>query len=138
MTQTFDNALTQVTTVLKTVSGIEKVAINPPETANNDLMIITYAELGVVHNSPVGQRDGDIAILLLRRRIDLATDFSVLRPFIDTIPTALKAEVDPGGNRFNNSIQVFTNTQWKYETLDYAGVQWACYHYTMRDCIITV
>ena len=145
MTQNWTTVITNVVNVLKGISGIEKVPLNPTETANNTLMIIVYPELGTIHNSPVGQRDADIAVMLLRRRIDLATDFSVIIPYLDLIGTALKREVDPptltdpnAGGRFNNSIQVFTNTQWKYETLDYAGVQWACYHFTMKDCVITV
>ena len=141
MTTSIDNACQEIVNVLNTITGIAgTVPINPNETQNSDLFALAFPEEGVISAEPIGSRLAlhDIAIYLMKRRIDQATDLSVIKPFIDTVPAALLAEVSTGGTRFNNTISTFGNITYKYEFLIYAGVEFTCYHFIMHRAKILV
>jgi hypothetical protein len=135
MTQALENACNHIVTVLLTVPGIDAAPINPPETVNQNTVCLVFPENGEKDASPLGVRKGlhNIAIYLMRRRIDLANDIAAIKPFIDTISDALLSEVSDGGGLFGGSITAFEKVTYKFEFLEYAGVEFVVYHFVMQN-----
>ena len=141
MTHDLDNACTQIMTVLSTITGIDSFQYNPPEIINQDKTLLIYPEDGEKDAAPVGTKRGlhNIAIYFLKTRQDLGQDIALLRPFIDVVPDKLTNEVgvDPTtgatGGQFLNSIETFEKVTYKFEFLEYAGVQFVAYHFTMQN-----
>lgn len=140
MPQPLENAISQIVNVLRTVSGIKNVPLNPPSTISYDTFILVYPSTGVMDASPTGTKKGlhDLAIDALSTDMDKARTLERLKPFLDTIPLALLRQVsfDTNGNpgqRFNNTIETFESLTYSFIPQgDYGGVPICGYHFSMN------
>lgn len=145
MTEALESAVNQIVTVLSGVSGLKEVPVNPPEGISLDTYAVVYPQSGVVNVGPTGSRKTlhVIAVDVLTRRTDLARDFAIVKPLIDTVSDALLRQVsyDSDGNAgglFNNTIQTFSSLSYSWITSDYGGVPVVGYHFLMNDVKILV
>lgn len=140
MSEALESAVEQIVTVLRSVSGLKNVPINPPEGMSYDTFAVVYPLSGTINIGPVGSRKAlhVIAVDVLTRRTDLARNIATVKPFIDTVSDALISEVSVGGTLFGNTINTFGSLSYSWLTSDYGGVAVAGYHFMMNDVKILV
>ena len=140
MTAAIVTAITEIVTVLRGVSGLKNVPINPPEQMNYDTYAVVYPERGSIDVAPIGTRESlhNIAIDVLTTRTDLARDMARLEPFLDTIPNALLSEMTDSGDIFSNSIETFGALTYAFISTDYGGTPVIGYRFVMEGVKIQV
>ena len=140
MTASIVTAITEIVGVLRAVSGLKNVPINPPEQMNYDTYAVVYPEQGSVDVAPIGTRESlhNIAIDVLTTRTDLARDMARIIPFLDLIPTALLSEMTDSGDIFSNSIETFGKLTYSFISTDYGGTPVIGYRFVMEDVKIQV
>ena len=147
MTQPIEDALSQIKTVLLSVSGIQQV-MYPPETINTSVFAIVYPEkgnvgifaagetaLGTIGNRAAFHR---ICIDVLTTRTDILQNLTAMIPFVDTVPAALLAQAAPSGTMFNGKITTFGAIDYEWFNPRIAAVQYTGYHFTMNDVKILI
>jgi len=148
MTEPLENAINEIVTVVRTVTGILQVPVNPPETINVPVFALVYAESGDIGINAMGQTSlgsvgnraafHTVAIDILTTRSDLAVNLAFMKPFVDTVSAALLAQCSPGGGMFNSSITTFGRIHYEWVNPKYAGVQYTGYHFTMNEVKILI
>jgi len=140
MTQALENAVDAIATVLRSVSGLRQVPVNPPETMSVETFAIVYPSTGSIEIAPIGTRTAlhNIAIDVLTTRTDLARNIAALKPFIDTVANALMLEVSTGGDMFSSTIETFGRLSYSWVATDYGGVPVVGYHFVMEETKIQV
>ena len=133
-------ALAAVVTVVSGVSGIRRAPSNPTETANAFPFAICYIQDGQADASPMGTRKHlfSIAVEVYTARKDLARDFAVIAPFVDTVPAALLAEVSAGGDQFSGTLATFEGVSYELIERNYAGVDVIGYKFVMNNVKIII
>ena len=129
-------ALDAIVSVVSGVSGIRQAPVNPTEGANVYPFAMCYVINGRLVNGAIGTRKHlvNVAVELLTARKDLARDMALISPYIDSISSALLAEVSDSGTRFAGTVSAFESID--YELLQdflYAGVQMIGYRFTMTN-----
>jgi hypothetical protein len=140
MTQALEGAVDAIVAVLRSVSGLKQVPINPPENISVDTFAIVYPFSGSVEISPIGTRRmlHVIAVDILTRRTDLARNIAALKPLVDTVSNALMTEVSSSGDVFSGTMDTFGSLSYSWITSDYGGVGVVGYHFLMNDVKILV
>lgn len=148
MTEPIEDALDEIVTVVRAISGINQVPINPPETINVATFGLVYAESGVVGINALGQtalgsvgaRAGfhNIIIDILTKRTDLARNILFVKPFIDTVTSALLYEITPAGTQFNGKVTTFGLIRYEWINVVYAKVVYTGYRFTMENVKILI
>lgn len=144
MTQSLENAITEIVNVLKTVQGLENVPFNPVETMSYSTFAIVYPFSGNVDVSPTGTRKNlhNIAIDVFTKRTDLARNLQTLYPLIDLVSHALLSQISitgtTPGSIFNNSINTFEQLTYTWSVSEYGGIQVVGYHFLMVNVKILV
>lgn len=146
MAQSLDACITAVVEILRNVSGIDNVPLNPPS-------VVSYATFGLVYPSsgnfvatPTGTRRGlhNISIDVLTKDTDIARSIARLRPLIDSVPIPLIAQVSYDSNgtvgaQFNSTIETFEEVTYAWIPLtDYAGVPVVGLHFVMTNAKVMV
>ena len=138
-------AISEIATVLRTVTALKNVQQYPPEQMNYDLYAVIYPNSGSVDVAPTGTRETlhNINIDVLRQRTDLARDMTALYPLIDSIPNALMLQVSydsdgTPGSQFNDSIETFGNLSYSLIQSDYGGTPVIGYRFIMEETKIQV
>lgn len=140
MAEAIETAVEEIVNVLRTVSGLRNVPINPPETMSYEVFAVVYPFSGTFDIGPIGTRKGlhQISVDILTKRIDIAKSIAILKPLLDTVSYALISQVSTGGSIFNNSIDTYSSLTYNWLSTDYAGVPVVGYHMTMIDVKIMV
>lgn len=137
MTQPVDAVNSAIVVILKAALGttVAQIPVDPPDTVNVAMFIVTYPLSGVFDNGVIGTKKGlhNISVDLLRQRSDLARDIAAIRPFVDTIPTALLADPTLG-----STVQTFESVRYELIMPDYAGVPTIGYKFTVSNAKILV
>lgn len=131
-----NTALAEIVAVVSVVSGIRQAPAQPTETANVYPFAITYAMDGELKAGAMGTRKHlvNIAIELLTARKDLARDMATIAPYLDSLCSALLAEVSDSGTQFNHSISTFDTIAYEFlPDVNYAGVQMIGYRFTLTN-----
>ncbi len=128
-------ALSAIRATVAAVSGIRQTPTNPTETANVWPFAIVYALDGNASAFPIGTSTHllNIAVEVFTARKDLARDFDVINPFLDSIPAALLAEVTGTGSQFESNITTFDTINYELLEKDYAGVAVIGYRFTLTN-----
>ena len=129
-------ALDAIVSVVSGVSGIRQAPVNPTEGANVYPFAMCYVTNGRLVNGAIGTRKHlvNVAVELLTARKDLARDMALISPYIDSISSALLAEVSDNGTRFAGTISAFEGID--YEVLNsyvYGTVEMIGYRFTMTN-----
>lgn len=138
---TIESAIVQITGVLRTVSGIENVPLNPPSVMSYSLFILVYPSTGTFDASPTGTKKGlhNLAVDFLTKDMDKAKTIERIKPYVDSIPLALLRQVsfDNSGNpgqRFGDTISTFESVSYSFiPEADYGGVPVCGYHFQMNN-----
>ena len=138
---TINSAIDQIVAVLRTVSGIENVPINPPSVMSYSTFGLVYPSTGVFDASPTGTKKGlhNLAVDILSKDMDKAKVIERIKPFVDSIPLVLLRQVsfDSSGNpgqRFSNTISTFESVTYSFiPEADYGGVSVTGYHFQMNN-----
>lgn len=131
-----NTALAAIVDVVAAVSGIRQAPLHPTETANVYPFAISYVINGEAKSGAMGTRKhlANIAVELLTARKDMARDFALISPFIDSVCAALYAEISDNGSLFNNTISTFEKVTYDYiDGKDYAGVTVMGYLFTLNN-----
>ena len=131
-----NTALAAIVDVVASVSGIRQAPLHPTETANVYPFAISYIINGEVKAGAMGTRKHlvNIGVELLTARKDMARDFALITPFIDSICAAFLAEVSDSGDRFGSTISTFDTVKYDYiDSKDYAGVTVVGYLFTLTN-----
>jgi len=147
MAEAAESAISEIINVLRTVSGIENVPLNPPS-------VMSYATFGLVYpfsgsytmGSPTGTKREctNIAIDILTKEIDIARSIERMKPLIDTVSMAFGREISydsdgSPGDQFNNTIETFSTLDYSWiPQTDYAGIQVIGLHFVMNNTKILV
>ena len=129
-------ALDAVVSVVSAVSGIRQAPVNPTETANVYPFVMCYVINGRLVNGAMGTRKHlvNIAVELLTARKDLARDMALISPYIDSISSAIIAEVSDSGDRFTGTISAIEGIDYELlQNFNYAGVEMIGYRFTMNN-----
>ena len=129
-------ALDAVISVVSAVSGIRQAPINPTETANVYPFVMCYVINGRLVNGAMGTRKHlvNIAVELLTARKDLARDMALISPYVDSISSALLAEVSDSGDRFTGTISAIEGIDYELlQNFNYAGVEMIGYRFIMTN-----
>ena len=129
-------ALDAIITVVSAVSGIRQAPTNPTDNPSAYPFAVSYVMDGQLVNGAMGTRKHlvNIAIELLTARKDLARDMALISPYIDSISSALLAEVSDSGDRFGSTISAFEGINYELlPEVNYAGVQMIGYRFTMTN-----
>ena len=129
-------ALDAVVSVVSAVSGIRQAPVNPTEGANVYPFAMSYVMNGRLVNGAMGTRKHlvNIAVELLTARKDLARDMALISPYIDSISSALLAEVSDSGDRFSGTISAFEGIDYELlQNFQYASVEMIGYRFTMTN-----
>ncbi len=141
MAEAVETACEEIVNVLRGVSGLENVPLNPPSVMSYSTFGLVYPFSGTFVIAPVGTRRGlhNIAIDILTKDVDIARSIAKLKPFIDTVSLALSTEISYSGDSFTNSISTFGRLTYSWIPLtDYGGVPVVGYHFLMEDVKILV
>ena len=146
MTQGLDNVITEIVGILRNVSGIDSVPLNPPSVVSYATFGLVYPSSGNIVATPTGSRRSlhNIAIDVLTKDIDIARSIATLRPLIDLVPIPLIAQVsyDSAGNvgaQFNHTIETFEEITYNWIPLtDYAGIPVLGLHFMMTNAKVLV
>jgi hypothetical protein len=137
-----EGAISQVVTVLRTVSGIDSVPLNPPTVMSYKTFGLVYPFTGNFNfGSPTGTKRGlhNIAIDILTTNMDFARTMSLMKPFIDTVALELGRQISYDsdsnpGQKFNNTIDTFSGLDYSWiASADYGGVLVTGLHFIMTD-----
>jgi hypothetical protein len=146
MAQSLDTCITAIVGILRNVSGIDNVPLNPPSVMSYSTFGLVYPSSGNLVATPTGTRRGlhNIAIDVLTKDTDIARAIGRLRPLIDSVPSPLIAEVSyasngtPGG-QFSNTIETFEEVTYAWIPLtDYAGIPVVGLHFVMTNAKVMV
>lgn len=135
------SALSAIVSTVSAVSGIRRAPANPTETANVFPFALCYVMEGNAQPFPMGTRTHlcNIAVEVLTARKDLARDFEVITPFIDSVPAALLAEINTeAGSQFESNITMFEQVTYELLEKNYAGVDVIGYRFIMTNVKIIV
>lgn len=146
MPQPFESAINQIVAVLRTVSGLESVPLNPPSVMSYATFGLVYPSTGTIDASPTGTKKSlhNLAIDILTKDMDKARTIERIKPFVDSVPVALIRQIsyDTNGNpgqRFGNTIQTFEDIFYNFiPDADYGGVAVCGYHFSMNNTKILV
>src|SRR5574339_958952 len=125
MTQALENACEKIVGVLRNVSGIQNVPLNPPSVMSYSTFGLVYPYTGAINVGPIGSRKAlhNISIDILSKDVDIARTIKALKQLIDTVSDALLSEVSDGGSQFTGSIETFARLTYSWIPLtDYGGV----------------
>jgi hypothetical protein len=130
MAQPIESAVSAVVTLVRTVTGVMQVPVNPPDTVNVATFAVVYAQSGTIDNGVIGTKKAlhNIAVDILTTRTDLARDMARIKPFIDLFATALLA--DP---TFAGTVQTYENITYELVTTDYASVPMIGYKFLLNN-----
>lgn len=130
MSQNIELVCTAVVNILKTITALKQVPIDPPDTVNVDTFAVVYAGSGTITNGVVGTKKSlhNIVVDVLTKRTDLARDMARVKPFVDTVKTALLA--DP---TITGTAQTFDSISYELINTDYASVPVIGYKFTMNN-----
>jgi hypothetical protein len=136
-----NSAINQIVAVLRTVSGIENVPLNPPSVMSYTTFGLVYPSTGTFDANPTGTKKGlhNIAIDILSRDMDKANVINKIKPFIDSVSLALLRQIsyDVSGNpgqRFGDTISTFEDVTYSFiPEADYGGVPVTGYHFSMNN-----
>lgn len=130
MTQRIEDVCTSVVTILRTVSALKQVPIDPPDTVSVDTFAVVYPGNGIITNGVVGTKKSlhNIVVDVLTKRTDLARDMARVKPFIDTIKTALLADTTLAGK-----AQTYESLSYELVNTDYASVPVIGYKFTLNN-----
>lgn len=148
MSEATDDAITQIITVLRTVSGIDNIPLNPPSVKSYNTLGLVYPSNGeFMMGNPTGAKFAlhNIAIDIITTEIDFARCMAKLKPLIDTVSMAFGRQVsfDSDGNpgqQFGDTIETFSSLSysWIPSGTDYSGVIVTGLHFTMNNVKILV
>jgi hypothetical protein len=136
-----ETCISEVVAVVRGVSGIQNVPLNPPSVMSYSTFGLVYPSSGTFGIGPIGTRRGlhSVAIDILTKDVDIARSMATLKPMVDSLANALIAEVSIGGDQFNNSIETFGSLTYNWIPLtDYGGVPVVGWHFLMNDVKILV
>ncbi len=135
MTQPIESAVSAIVTILRNVSGLVQVPINPPDTVNVDTFAVVYAQTGTIDNGVVGMKMSlhNISVDVLTKRTDLSRDMARIKPFIDSVASALLADVT-----FAGTVQTFESVSYELIMPDYASVPVIGYKFVINRAKILV
>ena len=141
MTQSLENACSEIVTVLRNTGAFGQVPLNPPSMISYSEFALVYPSNGNVTIGAVGTREGlnNIAIDILTKNTDLARAINRIIPMIDIVAHAVEFQVsydsdDNVGGLFNNTIDTFSRFTYSYIPLtDFGGVPVIGYHCMMED-----
>lgn len=126
--------LDEVEKVVAAVTGIRQAQSSPNETQNTGLWAVIYVPKARIKIGPTGTRRNldAICIDICKTRTWLPNDMDALVPLIDLVGYALVAEVSPGGDLFNRTIQTFDGVDViLLPKVEYAEVTCIGYRFTM-------
>ena len=129
-------ALDAIVGVVSAVSGIRQAPTNPTDNPSIYPFAVCYVMDGQLVNGAMGTRKHlvNIAIELLTARKDLARDMALISPYIDSICSALLAQVSGTGARFGGTISAFEGINYELlPEVNYANVQMIGYRFTMTN-----
>lgn len=143
MAEATEGAIAEIINVLRTVSGIENVPLNPPSVMSYDTFGLVYPGSGRFNfGSPTGTRKGlhTISVDVLTKEIDVAMCIAKMKPLIDTVAMALGREVsydsdgNPGG-QFRNTMETFEGPEYQMvlTPADYGGVPVVGIHFVLNN-----
>lgn len=146
MTQPIESAINQICIVLRTVTGMENVPLNPPSVMSYSTFGLVYPSTGTIDASPTGSKKSlhNLAIDILTKDMDKAKTIERIKPFVDSVPVALIRQVSYDtnsnpGQRFGNTIQTFESVTYSFiPEADYGGVPVCGYHFSMNNTKILV
>jgi hypothetical protein len=141
MPEALETCISEIVSVIRGVSGIQNVPLNPPSVMSYATFGLVYPSSGTFGIGPIGTNRGlhSIAIDILTKDVDIARSMAKLKPLVDPVANALIAEVSVGGDQFNNSISTFGSLSYNWIPLtDYGGVPVLGWHFLMNDVKILV
>lgn len=143
MTEAIVSALTAINTVVSGVTGVRQSHNYAPDNPSVWPAATVLPLSGTLVASPIGSRKElhniVIDLLVPEQNPDLARQLAMLYPFVNTIPSALLAEVSQGGDQFSGTISTFEQIEYVYlPSVTYAGVPCRGYRFTMRNVKILV
>ena len=129
MTEKIESALSAVVGIVATVTGIQQVPVNPPDTISAATVALVYAQSGVIDNGVVGTKKAlhIFAVDVLTQRTELARDLARVKPFLDTVPAALLADPTFGG-----TVLTFESIVYQMIMPEYAGVPMIGYQFSIN------
>lgn len=133
---TINNVLLSISSVVGNVSGIKKSDYPPTEQQNEYPFSVVYFQSGVLEAAPVGSKKNifSVAVEVLTKKIKLQEDLTHVNPFLDSVPSALLAEVSVGGSQFSGTIQTFKSLYIEFlPDYVYSGVSMIGYRFTLLD-----
>lgn len=136
MSEKLELALAQIALVVSGVSGIQQAFTYPRDEQNIFPFAAIYVATGNIGVGPIGTRKSltNINIDVIKNRLDLGADLAILAPFLDTVPTALIAQISGTGARFNATISTFTQVNYVFvPVLEYSTVPCIAYRFVMQD-----
>jgi len=130
MTQNIEDVCSAVVVILKTITALKQVPIDPPDTVNVDTFAVVYAGSGMITNGVVGTKKSlhNIVVDVLTKRTDLARDMARIKPFIDTVKTALLADTTLSGK-----AQTYDSLSYELVNTDYASVPVIGYKFILNN-----
>ena len=130
MTEKIELALTAVATIVRSVTTLKQVPVDPPETISVDTFAVVYAQSGSIDNGVVGLKKSlhSISVDCLTKRTDLARDLARVKPLIDLIPSALLANPTLAG-----TVQTFGSISYEVVQVEYGAVPMIGYKFLIND-----
>lgn len=148
MSEAAESAISEIVNVLRTVDGINQVPLNPPSVVSVETFGLVYPGNGkYTAGAPTGTKRGlhNISVDILTKNIDPARCIAKMKPFIDTVSTALGKQIayDSDGNpgpQFNHTIETFDDLDYNMilTPADYGGVPVLGIHFVMNQVKILV
>lgn len=130
MTEKIELALTAVATIVRSVTTLKQVPVDPPEAISVDTFAVVYAQSGSIDNGVVGLKKSlhSISVDCLTKRTDLARDLARVKPLIDLIPSALLANPTLAG-----TVQTFGSISYEVVQVEYGAVPMIGYKFLIND-----
>lgn len=130
MTQPIEATCTAVVNILKAITALKQVPVDPPDTVNVDTFAVVYPGSGNITNGVVGTKKSlhNIVVDILTKRTDLARDMARVKALIDPVKTALLA--DP---TLTSTAQTFESLSYELTNTDYASVPVIGYKFTINN-----
>lgn len=117
-----DEAIDQVQTYIRAISGIRAATNVPPDQINIFPFVVCFPFQGVYEISPALVKKGlhTIIIDIHMARRDLARDVEAVDEYIETIVNTLMSKLI-NDNRWNNKISTFDRIRYEFKEFKYGG-----------------
>ena len=121
---TLEQVIAEVQEDIRALSGIRAAPNLAPEQMNVFPFCVVYPGSGTMSSGVPGEMLGihSIVIELHIGRKDLPRDIDAALPFVESIPNILlKAVATTAGDRFDNTVDTFTDVTYEFGPLDWGG-----------------